>query len=202
MIRTTHGGAGRWTVLLGDARPAGTREGASMDDVKVREILFPTDYSDVSANAGRTAAQLASHFGTRLHVVHVVPPVTDPGPADALPAAVAALGSGVDVVSAVLNGPPARAIVSYARRHAVDLIVMGTHGRTGVSRAVLGSVAEAVVRRASCRVLTVPDGIRVDVPTVGAQPRLRGIGKATVNVVPRPTTERTSIVPPWSRTIP
>jgi K+-sensing histidine kinase KdpD len=128
--------------------------------------------------------------------------VTDPGPADALPAAVAALGSGVDVVSAILSGPPARAIVGYARRHHVDLIVMGTHGRTGVSRAVLGSVAEAVVRRAPCRVLTVPHGVSADVATVGAQGRLRRIGKATVNVVPRPTAECTSIVPPWSRTIP
>jgi Universal stress protein family len=46
--------------------------------------------------------------------------------------------------------------VDYARRNTVDLVVLGTHGRTGVSRAVLGSVAEAVIRRARCRVLTVP----------------------------------------------
>jgi hypothetical protein len=47
-------------------------------------------------------------------------------------------------------------IVDYARRHAIDLIVLGTHGRTGFSHALLGSVAEAVTRRAQCRVLTVP----------------------------------------------
>jgi nucleotide-binding universal stress UspA family protein len=127
-----------------------------MDELTVRQILFPTDYSDISAHAGRTAAQMARHFGARLHVVHVVPPVTDPGPADALPAAIATLGDGLDIVSAVLNGRPAREIAEYAARHAVDLIVMGTHGRKGVSRAVLGSVAEAVVRQAQCLVLMVP----------------------------------------------
>ena len=50
----------------------------------------------------------------------------------------------------------ARRIVEYAGRNAIDLIVLGTHGRTGVSRALLGSVAEAVIRRAQCRVLAVP----------------------------------------------
>jgi nucleotide-binding universal stress UspA family protein len=136
-----------------------------MEELTVREILFPTDYSDISANAGRTAAQLAGHFGARLHVVHVIPPVTDPGPAGALPRAIAKLGPGVDVdiVTAILTGRPAREIAEYAARHDIDLIVMGTHGRTGVSRALLGSVAEAVVRRAPCRVLTVPTAVGAEV---------------------------------------
>lgn len=155
-----------------------------MEDVDVRQILFPTDYSDVSAYAGRTAAQLASHFGARLHVVHVVPPVTDAGPVDALPATVAAVGAGFEVTSAILHGPPARAIVEYARRQHIDLIVMGTHGRTGVSRAVLGSVAEAVVRRAPCRVLTVPDGVGIDVLTADAERPEGRTDDAMVNVVP------------------
>src|SRR5689334_22530096 len=142
-----------------------------MQDLAVREILFPTDYSDISLNAGRTAAQLARRTGARLHVVHVVPPVTDPGPADPLPKAIAGFGSGLDVVTAVVPGLPAREIVRYARRHAIDVIVMGTHGRTGMSRALLGSVAEAVVRRAPCRVLTVPDAARSDVPVVEASAR-------------------------------
>jgi universal stress protein A len=135
-----------------------------MEDLGVRRILFPTDYSDISANAGRTAAQMARHFDARLHVVHVVPPVTDPGPAEALPRAVAHLGPGLDIVTATVTGRPALEIVHYARRHHIDLIVMGTHGRTGVSRALLGSVAEAVVRRAPCRVLTVPAAAAIDEP--------------------------------------
>jgi universal stress protein A len=133
-----------------------------MEDLSVRQILFPTDYSDISANAGRTAAQLARHFGACLHVLHVIPPVTDPGSPDALPTAAAELGGGVDILTAITRGRPAHAIVEYAIRHEVDIIVMGTHGRTGVSRALLGSVTEAVVRRAPCRVLTVPAVVSVN----------------------------------------
>jgi nucleotide-binding universal stress UspA family protein len=125
-----------------------------------REILFATDFSEPSRLAGRTAAGLARHFDARLHVLHVVPPVTDPTPApEALRAAAAELGAGVSVVTAVASGRVASQIVDYARRHAIELIVLGTHGRTGVSHAILGSVAEAVMRRASCRVLTVPAGL-------------------------------------------
>jgi universal stress protein A len=125
-----------------------------------RQVLFATDFSEPSRNAGRTAVELARHFGARLHVLHVVPPVTDPAPApDALRAAAAELGEGVSVVTAIASGRVASQILGYARRNAVDLIVLGTHGRTGVSRAILGSVAEGVVRRATCRVLTVPSGV-------------------------------------------
>jgi universal stress protein A len=130
-----------------------------------RQILFPTDFSEASTPAGRTAADLARHFGARLHVLHVVPPVTDPTPAPAaLRAAVAQFTGGLPVVSAIASGLPARQIVAYARKNAVDLIVVGTHGRTGVSRALLGSVAEAVVRHAACRVLAVPSTLYATVP--------------------------------------
>jgi universal stress protein A len=135
-----------------------------MSAFTLSEVLFPTDYSDVSRTAGRTAAALARHFKARLHVVHVVPPVTDPGPPDALPAALAEIGDGVEAVTALVFGRPAREILAYASRHGIDLIVMGTHGRTGVTRAVLGSVAEAVVRRAGCPVLTVPSRAREEAP--------------------------------------
>ena len=122
-----------------------------------RNILFATDFSQPSRLAGRTAADLARHFGARLHVLHVVPPVTDPAPAGpALRAAVAEIEAGLSVVMASATGRAASEIVKYARRNAIDLIVLGTHGRTGFSRAVLGSVAEAVTRRAGCPVMTVP----------------------------------------------
>jgi K+-sensing histidine kinase KdpD len=92
-----------------------------------------------------------------LHVLHVVPPITDPTPGpEAMRAAVADLGTGLSILTVIVSGRVASQILDYARRHAVELIVLGTHGRTGASRAILGSVAEAVVRRASCRVLTVP----------------------------------------------
>ncbi|HEY7518124.1 MAG TPA: universal stress protein [Methylomirabilota bacterium] len=131
-----------------------------MNSPTIRQILFPTDYSDASRAAGQLAAELARHFNAKLHVVHVVPPVTDPGPAGAMASAVAELGPGVDFVTTVVLGRIAAQIVSYAGRHDIDMIVMGTRGRTSVSRAVLGSVAAAVVRRASCPVLTVPESTK------------------------------------------
>jgi nucleotide-binding universal stress UspA family protein len=125
----------------------------------IHDVLFATDFSDASRLAGETAAEFARHFGARLHVLHVVPPVIDPTPVPAALRAVAAeleVAKGLSIVTAIASGRVARQIVDYARRNAIDLIVLGTHGRTGVSHALLGSVAEAVTRRARCRVLTVP----------------------------------------------
>jgi len=123
----------------------------------IRNVLFASDFSDASELAGQTAADLARHFGARLHVLHVVPPVTDPMDAPAVLRGVAAqLEKGLSIVTAITKGRVAHQIVDYARRNAIDLIVLGTHGRTGVSHALVGSVAEAVTRRAPCRVLTVP----------------------------------------------
>ncbi len=127
------------------------------EPLRMRNVLFATDFSDASRAAGESAAAFARHFGARLHVLHVVPPVTDPTPAPgALRAVAAELEPGLTVVTAIASGRVARRIVDYAHRNAIDLIVMGTHGRTGVSYALLGSVAEAVTRRARRRVLTVP----------------------------------------------
>lgn len=122
----------------------------------IRHILFPTDFSEASRRAGEFAAALARQCGARLSVVYVVPPVTDPSPSRGLAAFATEVAPGLPVETEVLSGVPARQILAYARRRGVDLIVMGTHGRTGVSRTLLGSVAEAVVRRAPCPVLTVP----------------------------------------------
>ena len=121
------------------------------------EILFPTDFSPASAPAARVARSMALQAGARLHVLHVVPPVTDPSlPAENLARAAQSLGEGLRVESALLSGRAARGILEYARDKRIDLIVLGTHGRTGVSHAILGSVAETVVRLAPCPVLTVP----------------------------------------------
>lgn len=124
------------------------------------EILFPTDFSPASDPAARAARSLALQAGARLHVLHVVPPVTDPSlPAESLARAAQSLGEGLRVESALLNGRAARGILEYARDKRIDLIVLGTHGRTGISHAILGSVAETVVRLARCPVLTVPAGV-------------------------------------------
>jgi nucleotide-binding universal stress UspA family protein len=123
----------------------------------IRDVLFATDFSDASSLAGQTAAEVARHYGARLHILHVVPPVTDPMWApEALRAEAAELENGLSIITAIASGRVARRIVEYAGRKGIDLIVLGTHGRTGVSHALLGSVAEAVIRQAQCRVLTVP----------------------------------------------
>ena len=154
----------------------------------IAHILFPTDFSPASENAGKTAADFARHFGATLHIVHVVPPVTDPTPSPrALLDAVSRFASGLPVVSEILSGPPARRIVAYARRAGIDLIVMGTHGRTGVSHLLLGSVSEAVVRHAPCRVLTVPASLEAPAPAVESEtePEARCIvcGKPSADLI-------------------
>jgi nucleotide-binding universal stress UspA family protein len=120
-------------------------------------VLFATDFSAQSEWVGAVARDTAHGLGATLHVIHVVPPVTDPGDAaERLARVGSSLANGGSVKTALLNGRVARQIVDYARSAKVRLIVIGTHGRTGVSRALLGSVAEAVVRLAPCPVLTVP----------------------------------------------
>ena len=131
------------------------------------EILFPTDFSAASEAAGRVARAMALESGARLHVLSVVPPVTDPAHfAEQLARTGRDLGEGLRVKTALETGLAGRSIVAYAREKGIDLIVLGTHGRTGFSHAILGSVAETVVRLAPCPVLTVPAGMpeRRDAP--------------------------------------
>jgi len=125
--------------------------------MKFAEILFPTDFSTASEAAGRVARTMAVESGARLHVLHAVPPVTDPTlPSETLAKVAKQLGADVRVQPALVHGVAGRSIVDYAREKGIDLIVLGTHGRTGISYAILGSVAEQVLRRAPCLVLMVP----------------------------------------------
>lgn len=124
------------------------------------EILFPTDFSPASEAAGRIARSMALESGARLHVLYAVPPVTDPSQfGEQLARAARGLADGLRLETALRTGPAGRSIVDYAREKRIDLIVLGTHGRTGWSHAILGSVAETVVRLAPCPVLTVPAGM-------------------------------------------
>lgn len=128
--------------------------------MRLTEILFPTDFSPASEAAGGIARTMARQAGARLHVLHVVPPVTDPSlGAESLTRVAKSLGEGLRVETALLSGWAGRNIVDYAREKRIDLIVLGTHGRTGISHAILGSVAETVVRLAPCLVLTVPAAV-------------------------------------------
>lgn len=124
--------------------------------VNIREILFATDFSPHSDHAFRAALALAEHFGAKLHLLHVVP---HPREQEAALARLNAFAQkkvgGGDCTTRIVVGSPAREIVRYAEQAKVDLIVMGTHGRTGLAHLLMGSVAELVVRTAPCQVLTI-----------------------------------------------
>ncbi|MFP4228722.1 MAG: universal stress protein [Salinivenus sp.] len=138
--------------------------------LNIRRILFPTDLSDGAARAFPQAAAFADRHDADLHIVHVAGAKSE---ADApLPVSHDTLqdwlgeSSGdslsLDGLSIVQNQvesdtPPER-IVAYIEDENIDLVVMGTHGRRGVRRILLGSVTEEVVRTASCPVLTVRTG--------------------------------------------
>lgn len=135
-----------------------------------RSILYPTDGSDQSRHALEHAADLAETYGATLHVISVVDTRvgTDASVVDIYTSleesaehwvaegVERATAAGVsDVESSVVRGAPHEGILEYAAGNGIDLIVMGTHGRTGLDRYLLGSVTEKVVRMADVPVLTV-----------------------------------------------
>lgn len=153
----------------------------------IHEILVGVDFSDGSTAALDHAAFIAAQLGANLHVLHVWHPPelsmpserTAGGSFDSLESVAeshatrelesflkSARERGVPVRHWFTElGVPSTTIVNVAARQKYDLIVLGTHGRTGVAHAVLGSVAERVVRRAPCPVLTVRAPAK---PRVGA----------------------------------
>lgn len=139
-------------------------------DCQIKQVLVPVDFSDCSTGALRYAAAVAAKFGAGLSVLHVVEPLHADWRMDTLAfqrrshtealqrlrELVADKLPGVPRVHAKLHGGhPVRTIVDFARRSKADLIIMGSHGRGGMKRALVGSVAERVVRHASCPVLVV-----------------------------------------------
>ncbi|HSC28037.1 MAG TPA: universal stress protein [Vicinamibacterales bacterium] len=143
--------------------------------IAVRRILCPVDLSEFSARALEHAVALARWYRADVDVVHVftatLPPplfAGEPGPAaltavsrqrveEAVREFIAPLTpSEVPVSVTILEGTAATRILDHVRESASDLIVIGTHGRSGFERLLLGSVTEKVIRKASCPVLTVP----------------------------------------------
>jgi nucleotide-binding universal stress UspA family protein len=135
----------------------------------IKNILYATDCSGHSKFAFQLACSLARDFGARLVMLHVTdPPVglygdcvlyrEPPGYLDPLRKQLQRLGPrdpSIHVEHRVEEGDAATEILRLAEETRADLIVMGTHGRTGLRRFIAGSVAEQVVRRAPCPVLTV-----------------------------------------------
>jgi len=145
--------------------------------IQLNRILFPTDFSELSVHALSYARAFAEAYDAELHVLHVVDEayaywlVMGPNslPAGPPPEELAAAaekqmdkfvsekisGAGMPIVKHVRMGRPFLEIIHYAREQDIDLIVLGTHGRSGLRHALLGSVAERVVRKAPCPVLTI-----------------------------------------------
>jgi nucleotide-binding universal stress UspA family protein len=124
--------------------------------MKIRSILCPTDFSDVSQHAMEHATTIAQWYRASIVSLHVQVPayaLATAGSGNGNPLPTAGAGGAVHVIT---GGSPADAIAAYADTHAVDLIVMGTHGVGGFQHLLLGSVTETVLRRVTCPVLTVP----------------------------------------------
>jgi nucleotide-binding universal stress UspA family protein len=136
----------------------------------IRTILHPTDFSERSDVAFRLACSLARDYGARLIVLHVAePPMPGAGEGPLMVPRVVELeplrerlrqyrppeAPDLHVEDRLVEGFAATEILSVANEIKCDLIVMGTHGRTGVGRMLMGSVAEQIVRKASCPVMTV-----------------------------------------------
>lgn len=146
--------------------------------MQAKKILFPTDFSTSSDAGLREATALARESGALLLIVHVEEPPTAYGGGEmyygvpdpnneqivAMLKAVVPTSTDVRYEHRLIVGDPAAEIVRLAEEEGVDLIVLGTHGRTGLRRLLMGSVAEAIVRRANCRVLTIKEPHEVAAP--------------------------------------
>lgn len=149
-----------------------------------KKILCPVDFSDTSREAVNVAVELARKFDASVKLLHVYAAPTYALPEGAIiptPDELRAVtddveraldawktkaaAQGAPVATATAMGIPFVEILRFARDGACDLIVMGTHGRTGLRHALLGSVAEKVVRKSPCPVLTIrPPNWRFELP--------------------------------------
>lgn len=132
--------------------------------IRVNHVIYPTDFSSYANQAYFHAVGLAETYRANLTVIHVFNPG---GPNAGMAVAdareywrrqleqVRPANPRIPVGHAFLEGDPATEIVGYAADAGADVIVLGTHGRTGVDRLVMGSVAERVMRNAPCSVLVV-----------------------------------------------
>ena len=144
--------------------------------VDVRRILFPTDFSEPAQQALKYAMALTERFGAELHLLHVILPIPTPFPDSSglLTLPVDYMSTQADAakkkfakslgekwlaehrtIQAVEEGFAVDEIIRYSKKHDIDMIVVGTHGHSGLSRLLLGSVAEKLVRISDCPVLTV-----------------------------------------------
>jgi nucleotide-binding universal stress UspA family protein len=135
----------------------------------IKRILHPTDFSELSRSAFEFACALARDYNAALIVLHVYPqtsvfapdgiavpiPVEEPYEMRVQLGRIVPTDPRVPVEHHLAEGNPVDQILHYAKTEHADLIVMGTHGATGITRLLMGSVAEGITRKATCPVLTV-----------------------------------------------
>jgi nucleotide-binding universal stress UspA family protein len=156
--------------------------------ISIQTILHPTDFSDPSRCALQLACSLARDYGARLIALHVAETtsigyaegVLPPDPEELLAAAQGQLDrlevphGNVRVERRLEPGDAITEILRVAQEAHADLIVMGTHGRTGLGRLLMGSVAEQIVRQAPCPVVTVKGPSPAVEPGPGISESVRG----------------------------
>ena len=145
-------------------------------DSLIQKIILPVDFSPASERAARFGCTLARSLGAHVYLIHVVDAATSKGPmADvsgsdrhryleartAIADLAARIGRGAQVTTEVRIGPVDAGITSAVIAYGADLVVMSTHGRTGLPHLLFGSVAEQVIRTALCPVLVMCESGKV-----------------------------------------
>lgn len=144
--------------------------------IAINKVLFPTDLSDAAAEAQLYACALAEQFDAELHILSVMQDVAMVSPDPNMPWVIPASSldeirtsletalnaipdpqwsHGKTIFRVLRTGTPFLEITKYAAEQDIDVIVVGTHGRSGLTHMLLGSTAERIVRKAPCPVLTV-----------------------------------------------
>lgn len=146
-----------------------------MSEITIKRVLYATDFSESSVPACNYALSLCKLTGASLHVLYVIGELSDDRRGLMPPQSLAEMEKGLQVQSVqamkdfskarfddltayeteIVIGTPFKEILRAAEEQAVDMIIMGTHGRTGIEHVIVGSTAERVVRRSRIPVLTV-----------------------------------------------
>src|SRR5215510_444810 len=159
-------------------------------EVKLESVLVATDFSTASKEAVLYATAIARRHNSKLFIVHVVTSRSESalmdgwraGQAEIIEQLLANRLDGIEHELVVKSGQVAEVLSRFIVEKSIDLVVVGTRGRTGVLKALLGSVAEDIFRRASCPVLTVGPNISSQNPEVGPERILAATGFATHSV--------------------
>lgn len=140
--------------------------------MEIKKVLIPTDFSELSKRAGEEALPVVKKLGASVVFVHVLERLDHPDDMTALfdegyaylmdrsrallnDLVVKAKQAGIEASAELKNGVPHMEIVELAQQKGVDLIIMGTHGRTGFNHLMMGSQTERVLRKAVCSVMTI-----------------------------------------------